>query len=303
MSEADIQQWRAIALAIPKEQIKSIGVPKAILQKEAIDIVPHIKDHWDPDDGTPKLKQNGGRFTLSIADELQSLSRASREADALWILIIDPKSPEGLVERGGEVLRELIIICGFLLDDGVYEPADDQYARMRAEHARDGRTIAELARALYNFHKLAETLRSRIIDLEGEAAGALIDEALALADALVALPSSPPPPSPESIAALDLRNRLFTLLDERLTLVRSTAAFKFRHHPEIAKKFISTYERRRRRALARRKEREAQEKERSEKEKALQKEYQRLLEEAKEQLRREKILEEARRALEEEEKK
>ena len=50
----------------------------------------------------------------------------------------------------------------------------------------------------------------------------------------------------EQQAVLALRNRLITLLLDRMRRVRAAARYVFRNHPEIARRATSTYERRRR---------------------------------------------------------
>ena len=55
--------------------------------------------------------------------------------------------------------------------------------------------------------------------------------------------------SPENTRrALDIRNRVATLLVDKMSLVRAGARFVFRNQPEIARLSTSTFERRRRRA-------------------------------------------------------
>jgi len=66
------------------------------------------------------------------------------------------------------------------------------------------------------------------------------------------LPAGPelrerPPMSPENTRrALDVRNRVATLLVDRMGLVRSAALFVFRNQPDIAREAGSAFERRRR---------------------------------------------------------
>lgn len=76
----------------------------------------------------------------------------------------------------------------------------------------------------------------------------LVKEATALAGALRARPASPAALAPAARAALDLRNRVVSLLWDRMSLVRSAARFVFRTSPEIAREATSAYERRRRAA-------------------------------------------------------
>jgi hypothetical protein len=52
---------------------------------------------------------------------------------------------------------------------------------------------------------------------------------------------------------IDLRNRLVTLLDQRVSKVRRAARYVFRDHPEVVRQVTSAYERKRRVETKRRK--------------------------------------------------
>ena len=52
---------------------------------------------------------------------------------------------------------------------------------------------------------------------------------------------------------IDLRNRLVTLLDQRVSRVRRAAWYVFRDHPEVVRQVTSAYERKRRVETKRRK--------------------------------------------------
>jgi hypothetical protein len=57
------------------------------------------------------------------------------------------------------------------------------------------------------------------------------------------------PASPENTRrALDIRNRVATLLLDKISLVRSAARFVFRNQPDIVRLSTSAFERRRRKA-------------------------------------------------------
>ena len=84
----------------------------------------------------------------------------------------------------------------------------------------------------------------------------LIEEARALAAALreqsaIALTRATPDAQRQALA---LRNRLLTLLADRVKRVRRAASYVFRSHPEITRKFTSVYERRQRSARRRAKQ-------------------------------------------------
>jgi hypothetical protein len=52
---------------------------------------------------------------------------------------------------------------------------------------------------------------------------------------------------------VDLRNRLVTLLEHRVSKVRRAARYVFRDHPEVVRQVTSSYERKRRVEAKRRK--------------------------------------------------
>lgn len=62
----------------------------------------------------------------------------------------------------------------------------------------------------------------------------------------------------EQRGALSLRNRLLTLLADRVQSVRRAARYLYRSHPKELRKFTRAYERTRRRARARAKATEPQ---------------------------------------------
>jgi hypothetical protein len=80
---------------------------------------------------------------------------------------------------------------------------------------------------------------------------AFIDEARDVAIALRERPATPAVQSEDAKAALVLRNKVLTLLWDRMSAVRSAARFVFRGQPEIIREATSTYERRRRAAARR----------------------------------------------------
>jgi hypothetical protein len=81
-----------------------------------------------------------------------------------------------------------------------------------------------------------------------------IDEARTVAAELRARPSAAATGSDASRAALALRNKLVVLLMGRMSAVRAAARFVFRGQPEIVREVTSDYERRRRAAGRRAKE-------------------------------------------------
>ncbi len=123
---------------------------------------------------------------------------------------------------------------------------DAQLASVIAAHAGDPETTDALASALDDYAALAAPPPKRWTVSAGSTR--LVKEAAALATELRARPASPAQLAPAARAALDLRNRVISLLWDRMSLVRSAARFVFRTNPEIAREATSAYERRRRAA-------------------------------------------------------
>ena len=95
------------------------------------------------------------------------------------------------------------------------------------------------------------------IDGLGGFDAALIDEANTIATKLRERPAVPVMEPEKVRAARVLRNRVVTLLRDKMILVRSAAKFVFRKSPEIARESTSVYERRRRAAARRAKKQES----------------------------------------------
>jgi hypothetical protein len=299
MSDENLQLWREAAKALNADDIHPLDLPKAIFLGQTEDLVKSVLKYWAPGAKAPGLEKNGGRFTQEIAKELRSLRLAGLQSEAQWLLIIDPKTPSGLTAKGREALRELTVLIAYVLDDDIEEPADQQLANVKAAHAADGDTSDELSKALFDFATLAKTLQHRFAELEDEHlnVGALIDEAFQLSQSIAELPPGPQPPSQESKDALDLRNRIFALIEKRVDAIRKVARAKYEiRHPDVFREFASSYEKKRRTALARKKKQE--EEEQSAKDAARQKQ----IDELKAQLVKEDLLAEARRQLDNEKK-
>jgi hypothetical protein len=109
-----------------------------------------------------------------------------------------------------------------------------------------------MALALEGYSELARIHREALAKLDGFDV-ATIDEAFALASALrdqsaAALTRVNPD---EQRRILGLRNRLLTMVIERVRRARRAAQYVFRGYPEVVKKFSSAHERRRRVARSR----------------------------------------------------
>jgi hypothetical protein len=243
---SELEKWRAAALALPIEKEQSpLGIPQATFIGEVVDVVRELNAYWDAPDPLPKLKNNAGKIELSIGEECLSLRSAAIDADTQWLLLTGEVTPSGLVAEGREILKELGAGVAFLLDDDIQEPADQQLAQLKAAHANDGEGVDALVKALHDFFALAEPLRARLALLQDDFDVALIDRAKTLAEQLPNIKPSNTT-TPESKVALGLRNRLLHLLYGKVQEIRNAAAFKFRKHPDILRKFTSAYGRKQR---------------------------------------------------------
>ena len=205
----------------------------------------------------PEGATTGVELTPTLQDDILSLQRATQQAHASFLLASRGVEANDSVERGQFILSELKHTLEELVDDGVDNEDDEALARVAREHADDGSSAAELAQSLDDYQALAARHRDDMDGLGGFDA-ALIDEASEVATAL-RQPRDPATreSSEEAKAARLLRDRLATLLQQRIGRVRRAGAFVFRHHPEIARLVTSNYQRRRR-AEARRKKAQEQ---------------------------------------------
>jgi hypothetical protein len=147
------------------------------------------------------------------------------------------------VERGEYLLFELKRSLEFLFDDGLDDSRDAELARLSESHT-DTSTHDALAGSLEGFAIHANKHREALMTLPAFKAEH-IDEAFMVAQRLreqsgLAMSNSK---KGEQERLLSLRNRLVTLLEDRVGRVRRAARYVFREQPNIAKRYGSTYER------------------------------------------------------------
>jgi hypothetical protein len=148
------------------------------------------------------------------------------------------------MERAQFVLAELRSGLGFLFDDGIIDDNDARLERLAAAYD-EAFSQDDVAAALDAYAVLGEQNRDKLAGLGGFDAS-VIEEAPQLAkqlrdrsaDKLIATPGS------DERAALEIRNRLITLLWDRMSRVRAVARYVFRHQPELVRKTTSSYARR-----------------------------------------------------------
>ena len=242
--------------------------PVVVLTGEAIELAQFVSQHWEPrespseagesGEGVPGMKSAlvGGLIDESIAQDLLDLASVVAHAHAT-VRALKEKVPEAPVKRGVFLLSEIRKCSRFLFGEGVVDERDAALARLTESH-NDTSSHGALAMSLEGFAFYANRFRARLATLP-DFDPALLDEALVVAHRLRAQSSLK-----ASLAAkrrhgeaLALRNRLLTLLIDRMNRTRRAARFVFRHHPAIARLAGSAYERRRRRRYRGRKPKRA----------------------------------------------
>jgi len=261
MSDALIEKWRAEAGLVEKP-VESVDVPVSVLFGEAVDLVGFTRRYWSPrTDGGGRVIRPGlsqvnteekTRLSPMISEELDELQQAGSRAHTLYLMAAGGPA-EDLMKQATELLSDITATLEFLFDDGVETEEDYQLARLRTANG-EPTTQDAMALALEQYADLAEENRSELDALETFDVGG-IDRARELAAEL--RERSAPQAAVESAEqAMQLRNQLWTLLQQRMSRVRSVARYVFRMYPEIAREATSAYRRRQRAELRRRKKAE-----------------------------------------------
>jgi hypothetical protein len=244
---AELQQaletWTPLAASVEKT---SPGQPITVLTGEAIDLCFTMVTHWEPAVGRPGLKSAviSHLIAENTAFEIRETTLALAHCHQLYRGI--EASNQIPLERAEFLLFETKQCLQFLFDDDVEDDRDAELARLSESHS-DTSTHDALALSLEGFALYANRFRAEL-DALPEFSAEMIDEALVLSERVrehSAVKLSGMQKS-EQQRYLALRNGLVTLLQERVLKARRAARFVFRHHPQIAAKFGSTYERRRR---------------------------------------------------------
>lgn len=245
MSEKDVERWNEEAMKLEQVEISTPGMPIDDLLLEADGTAHLMKTYWEPakDGSRPGLSVMAKHLDFGKAEEIFSLVRASRTVHTriIWPGEIrdDYKS---MMDRAHFLLEELVAVCEFVTEDGVSESVDLALSKAKSRATADN-TTASFIQSLVDYVGIAESIKGRLVEV-GAFDVRMIDETKQLVSKLgrfgparVGRPSSPD---------TDLRNRLLTLLGHRVKLVRLVARYVFHRHPDIARKFSSAYQRRKR---------------------------------------------------------
>jgi hypothetical protein len=270
---AELQQWSDLVRSMPEDDLAPPTVPLHELFGEAVDVAKFFEKYWktERDDSgdvariglesvAPKAKQKpsrGRRLSPKTGQEILSLQRAAQEAHALYLLTSSPSEDSDPTRRGQLLLGELTAALEWYCNDGVADKRDEALARIDAAHANDPDTADALAGALIDYAALAQQHRGDLDGLGGFDA-AYIDAARKVAEELRRRPARAAVVSQAMREARILRNKLITLLIERMSAVRAAARFVYRDRPDLVREVTSAYERERR-AAPRRNKRPAEE--------------------------------------------
>ena len=250
VSQSALEKWLPAAMAVSQPKT-AFSAPIRIMLGEAVDLARFTSAYWEPvkdPSGNilrPGLALAGAKLSPTIGSEILELQDALQSANTSYLLTVAPTQPD-VRARAQFVLSEIAAALEWWLDDGIDDDRDQQLASLKSEYA-DGSTAADsLAAELSDYAALARQEAAGLQGLGGFEM-TLVDEAENLAHQLRERPTTPV--SPENTRrALDVRNRVATLLVDRMAQVRSAARFVFRNQPQIAREASSAYERRRRHA-------------------------------------------------------
>jgi hypothetical protein len=225
----------------------SLPAPVHVLGAEAVDLARFCRDYWQPVaegmQARPGLSEAREQLSEDIVSDLLVLQEALYTAHTDYLLTIPPIH-SGMRSRAENVLSELMAVVEWVLDDGRHDASDEELCRLRDEHAPLSNTVNNLGVQLGDYAVLASKLRAQLARVNGFRMS-LIDDAHHLARELQQL-SYQATLSVETLRALDLRNRMATLLVNHMSHVRSVATNVFRDHPSIANLAVSTFELRQR---------------------------------------------------------
>ncbi len=222
-----------------------LNMPVFAMLTEATKIAAFFRDHYKSDkkNGVPGFADAG--LPASTGDEIDALVKEGSAAFSSYNLAANPKTDVSKLERARFIIDEVQAVLEYYLDDEVEDEDDKRLANVVAAHKDVPETAAALSLALEDWASFAELHKDGIKGL-GMFDVSLIAEAKKLGEELRADAATADPTPAITQAALANRNRILQLLDKRVRMIRTAARFVFRHHPHIAQKAVSTYERTRR---------------------------------------------------------
>ena len=248
MSYRMLDKWKSEARSLenPFDQLPG---PLPLLISEAVDIGWFCELNWDPElspDGVelhPGLSRcsRGRLFDRRIGAEILELQEALAEAHREFRLMAQGGEDQEM-DRGHFLLAELEGVLAFLCaEDG--DAVDMERLSILRVLYQDAATRLDVASALQNFSTFAAMYRNEVEGLGGFDTQ-LIGEALEMAAKLRRRGrDADATPARDLWAALQLRNRVASLLCHRINHAKILVRFAFRHHPDLVHGFVAHQQR------------------------------------------------------------
>jgi len=260
IKDPNILKWMPLAKGYSKEL--KISRPFHVALGEAIDATREFEFYWEPDldPDTHQVRRpglasmntpNNERLPASSGTDLRSIHDAAQAANGQYLYSAGAPAEPSVMERGRFLLREIMGALHEQFNDGKLDENDAALAAVDAQHADDPISADAVAGALYDYAGLAKPF-AEAMDGMGGFKKEYIDEATVTAEALREKPTQPSPKSADAAEWIALRNQLTNLLLERTAKINSAGKYVFRDRPDIARKFASAYERKRRAEARRR---------------------------------------------------
>ena len=230
-------------LKVDKNDVKGIRMPIKIFFNEAIETALAMQNHWEASKTRPGMVVMADFMSLADAIHLISLAGVGTYIQGR-IIFLNTKTSEKkeLMERAFFIFSEIKPALEFILDDGVTESADHALAGAKSRLSED-HSVGTVVQGLVDLSEIAEEKKDQLRML-GDFDLNLIEEAKELAKEIGLV--GPVRIDDEVSENIKLRNRVCHLVNTRVREIRRAARYVFRKHPDIVRKFTSTYQRRRR---------------------------------------------------------
>jgi len=248
VSNLTLEKWKPEAYAL-EQYLDQLPAPLAFLVGEAVDVGWFCELFWEPEVGADGIEIRPGLcsaerprlFERRIGTELLELQEALQAANVEYRLIAQGGEDE-VLDRALFVLNELQEVLMYLAYEDPKAVDVERLNILRALYA-DAATHSDVASALQNFGTFAAMHYPEVQGLGGFDA-LLIKEGFALSRKLRrrALEQNEAPDR-ETQAALQLRNRIATLLCERLQRARRVIRFALRNHVDLIQRVTSPHHR------------------------------------------------------------
>ena len=243
MSEEDLNKWMEKILELNKKDIKGIGMPLGVFFNEANETALAFHNFWETTKTRPGMSAVSGFMSQTIADDVISLVKVGNYVQSR-IIFLNMKTSEKkeLMERVFYIFSEIRAALEFILDDDVTESSDHALNKAKSRLAKDS-YIGTIVQGLVDYSAIAEEKKDKLRML-GDFDLSLIEEAKELAPKIVEIGAIKA--DDEISENMKLRNRICTLIMLKVREIRRAARYVFRKHPDVIRKFTSTYQRRKR---------------------------------------------------------